>query len=123
VCVASFSERRLAAARRELGPRLCTSLGTRGVLLLRIAATSRPTAALAPRGVPCAQVPDRVGPLRVVTRGLVELAHARGQQVHVWTVDDEPDMNRLLNLGVDGIMTDRLVALRDVLQQRGHWPT
>ena len=123
VCVASFSERRLAAARRELGPRLCTSLGTRGVLLLRIAATSRPAAVLAPRGVPCAQVPDRVGPLRVVTPGLVERAHARGQRVHVWTVDDEQDMNRLLDLGVDGIMTDQLVALRDVLQQRGHWPT
>ena len=105
-----------------MGPRLCTSLGTRSVLLLRIGATSRPAAVLAPRRVPCAQVPDRVGPLRVVTPGLVALAHARGQRVHVWTVDDEQDMNRLLDLGVDGIMTDRLVALRDVLQHRGHWP-
>jgi len=122
VCVASFSERRLAAARRELGPRLCTSLGTRGVVLLRAAATSPRVAVLAPRGVPCAQVPDRVGRLRVVTPRLVELAHARGQRVHVWTVDDEEDMNRLLDLGVDGIMTDRIEALRDVLRERGHWP-
>lgn len=122
VCVASFSERRLAYVRRELGPRLCTSLGPRGVMLLRAAATSRAAAVLAPRGVPCAQVPDRLGRLRVVTPALVELAHARGQRVHVWTVDDAADMHRLLDLGVDGIMTDRIHTLRDVLVARGHWP-
>lgn len=122
VCVASFSERRLTAVRRELGPRLCTSLGPRGVLLLRAAATSRAAAVLAPRGIPCAQVPERVGCLRVVTPGLVELAHARGQRIHVWAVDDAQDMHRLLDLGVDGIMTDRIEALRDVLHERGHWP-
>jgi glycerophosphoryl diester phosphodiesterase len=121
VCVASFSERRLAAVRRELGPRLCTSLGPRGVVLLRAAAASRAAAALAPRGVPCAQVPDRVGPLRVVTPALLRLAHARGQRVHVWTVDAAPEMHRLLDLGVDVIMTDRVDTLRDVLVSRGAW--
>ena len=122
VCVASFSERRLAAVRRELGPRLCTSLAPRGVLRLRAAASSGAVAWLAPRGVPCVQVSERVGPLRVVTPRLVELAHARGQRVHVWTVDDAADMRRLLDLGVDGIMTDRIHTLRDVLHERGHWP-
>jgi glycerophosphoryl diester phosphodiesterase len=123
VCVASFSERRLAAVRKALGPRLCHALGPRGVVLLRAAATHRAAGALARPGVPCAQVPDRVGPLRVVTPGLVRLAHARGQRVHVWTVDDAGDMRRLLDLGVDGIMTDRIDTLRDVFRERGHWPT
>ncbi|MGH8894847.1 MAG: glycerophosphodiester phosphodiesterase family protein, partial [Actinomycetes bacterium] len=85
-------------------------------------ATHRGLAALAPRGVPCAQVPDRVGRLRVVTAGLVRLAHERGQRVHAWTVDDAADMHRLLDLGVDGIMTDRIETLRDVLLARGSWP-
>ena len=121
VCVASFSERRLAAVRRELGPGLCTSLGPRAVGLLRAAATHRWASALARPGAPCAQVPDRVGPLRVVTPALVRLAHSRGQRVHVWTVDEAAEMHRLLDLGVDGIMTDRLETLRAVFRARGLW--
>jgi glycerophosphoryl diester phosphodiesterase len=123
VCVASFSTSRLAAARAAIGPRLCTSLATRGVARLRASAVHPVTHRLAPRGVPCAQVPDRVGPLRVVTPGLVAAAHARSQQVHVWTVDVAAEMHRLLDLGVDGLMTDQLITLRDVFRSRGHWPS
>jgi glycerophosphoryl diester phosphodiesterase len=121
VCVASFSARRLAAVRRRVGPRLCTALAPPGVGLLRLAATHQLASALAPRGVPCAQVPDRLGPLRVVTPGLVAVAHRRGLRVHVWTVDDAAEMDRLLELGVDGLMTDQIVTLRDVLTTRGQW--
>jgi glycerophosphoryl diester phosphodiesterase len=121
VCVASFSERRVAAVRRRLGPALCTALSTRGVARLRAAAASPVAAGLAATGIPCAQVPDRVGPLRVVTPDLVRIAHRNGQRVHVWTVDQAADMHRLLDLGVDGIMTDRIHTLRDVLITRGDW--
>ena len=84
---------------------------------------SRRAGLLAPRAVPCAQVPDRLGPLRLVTPKLVELAHQHGVRVHVWTIDDADEMRRLLDLGVDGIMTDRIETLRDVMVERGSWAT
>ncbi|MEU4746706.1 glycerophosphodiester phosphodiesterase family protein, partial [Actinosynnema sp. NPDC023658] len=51
----------------------------------------------------------------------VRAAHRRDLEVHVWTIDDEPEMRRLLDLGVDGLVTDRPDRLRDVLVDRRAW--
>jgi glycerophosphoryl diester phosphodiesterase len=121
ICVASFSDRRLTRVRAALGPELCTSLGPLGVIRLRVSAYQRVLGRIAASGVPCAQIPPRAGPIAVVDSRLIDTAHRRGVSVHVWTVDDPREMNRLLDLGVDGIMTDRPEVLRDVLLGRGLW--
>jgi glycerophosphoryl diester phosphodiesterase len=59
--------------------------------------------------------------LTVVNERFVQRAHASGRPVHVWTVDDPAEMRHLLDLGVDGLMTDRTDVLRDVLVSRGQW--
>lgn len=123
VCVGSFSMRRLARIRAALGPGLCTSLGPPEVLAIRFAAWRVPGAAwLAIRGGgACLQVPVRDRGLLIVDRATVTTAHRLGLPVHVWTVDDAAEMDRLLDLGVDGIMSDRPLVLREVLVRRGAW--
>jgi glycerophosphoryl diester phosphodiesterase len=121
ICVGSFSDARLMRVRAALGPRLCTSLGPRGVLRLRAASLLGRGRSGGTSGVPCAQVPPRAAAVPVVDRRFVERAHRLGMQVHVWTIDDPAEMNRLLDLGVDGIMTDELATLREVYASRGLW--
>ena len=60
--------------------------------------------------------------LRIVTPAFLDLAHRTGLSVQVWTVNDPADMKRLLDMGVDGLITDRADLLKDVLQCRGQWP-
>ena len=59
---------------------------------------------------------------KVASKGQVcKFAHRAGKFVHVWTIDDPAEIHRLLDLGVDGIMTDRPAVLRDVMRERGVW--
>ncbi|MEV7221471.1 glycerophosphodiester phosphodiesterase [Streptomyces sp. NPDC056353] len=119
VCVGSFSEARVVRAQRLAGPRLATSYGTRGVLGLRLRSWGLPAAPR--RSAVAAQVPEAQSGVRVVDHRFVRAAHARGLQVHVWTVNDPDRMHRLLDLGVDGIMTDHIDTLRKVMEDRGVW--
>ncbi|MFD9097262.1 glycerophosphodiester phosphodiesterase [Streptomyces collinus] len=119
VCVGSFSEARVLRAQRLAGPRLATSFGTRGVLSLRLRSWGLPAAVR--RSAVAAQVPEAQSGVPVVDHRFVRAAHARGLQVHVWTVNEPERMHRLLDLGVDGIMTDHIDTLRKVMEDRGVW--
>ncbi|MFI1924989.1 glycerophosphodiester phosphodiesterase [Streptomyces sp. NPDC020377] len=119
VCVGSFSEARVVRAQRLAGPRLATSYGTRGVLNLRLRSWGVPASLR--RSAVAAQVPESQSGIQVVDRRFVRAAHARGLQVHVWTINDPDRMHRLLDLGVDGIMTDHIDTLREVMEDRGVW--
>ncbi|MEU3281025.1 glycerophosphodiester phosphodiesterase [Streptomyces antibioticus] len=119
VCVGSFSEARVVRAQRLAGPRLATSYGTRGVLGLRLRSWGVPAALR--RSAVAAQVPETQSGIQVVDARFVRAAHAHGLQVHVWTVNERERMHRLLDLGVDGIMTDHIDTLREVMEDRGVW--
>jgi glycerophosphoryl diester phosphodiesterase len=117
VCVGSFVDRRVDRLRAETGGRVCTWMGRKQIARLRLAALGLPASGFEP----CAQVPVRYGPLPVVDRRFVDAAHRRGVAVQVWAVDDRPEMARLLDLGVDGILSNRPTLLKQVLVERGLW--
>lgn len=138
VCVASFSQARLRQVRSAVGPEVCTSLTRSGAAALKLTSlfrtllptpddpAPRPVAALRTAlggryRAGCVQVPPFYGKVAVITPSLLRAAHAYGLQVHAWTIDDPAEMRTLLDLGVDGIMTDDPAALRDVLVERGEW--
>ncbi|MGI8879604.1 MAG: glycerophosphodiester phosphodiesterase family protein [Jatrophihabitans sp.] len=120
ICIAAFSDRRLGLLRTVLGPGVCSALGPSEALRLRALPFVGGQRPLVTNRV--AQLPFRIGRLPVVDARLLLRAHRRGLAVHAWTVNEAAEMHRLLDLGVDGIMTDRADLLRDVLRERGAWP-
>ncbi|MGH3991154.1 MAG: glycerophosphodiester phosphodiesterase family protein, partial [Pseudonocardiaceae bacterium] len=122
VCLASFSEARLQRMRRAAGPQLLTSMGIASAVALRLCSVLPLQRFRLPIRDGVAQLPVRSRGIRVVDRALLRYAHRRGLEVHVWTVDRAEEMAALLDLGVDGVVTDRPDLLRDVLRARGAWP-
>lgn len=123
VCFGSFKQCRLARLRRLGGREAITSAGPAEVgmnlFLPRLATLTRGPAAFQ---IPLVftRPPIRI---RVLTRSFLAAAHARGSAVHVWTVDTEAEMHEVLDMGVDGIVTDAIDVLRTVLIERGLWGT
>ena len=99
--------------RRVSGGATATSAGERDILLFVLASLGRLTRLL-PVAYDALQVPVRAGLLEVVTPRLLRHARAKNVAVHVWTIDDRHEMRRLLDLGVDGVMTDRPDLLVEV---------
>ena len=131
VLIASFSDRRRRAVLKLLSRRTASSAGivTNALVVLLGPLLAVPGAGSlvrgvlgrALRGVDALQVPVTYKSVPVVTPGFVRRAHRLGLYVHVWTVNEPAEMRRLLDLGVDGIVTDRADLLKDVLQSRGEW--
>ena len=117
VCLASFELRRLRRLRSLLGPGLLTNLAPTEVVSLRTVGR------LAGSAQRVAQVPPKVGPITVVNKRFVSSAHVSEIPVHVWTINERSEIERLLDLGVNGIMTDETEMLRDVFAERGIWPS
>jgi glycerophosphoryl diester phosphodiesterase len=124
VCVTSFSGSRLRAARGLLERPVCMTTSPAAIAALRCTIgtprrgpqTRLLASSLSRSDARCAQVPGRVA-----TGSFLRRAHALGLDVHVWTINDRAEMTRFLDLGADGIMTDDIETLRDVLIERGQW--
>jgi glycerophosphoryl diester phosphodiesterase len=123
VLIASFSDRRRRAVVKQLSRPVAASAGMVSNALFTMLGPVLPGAVMRRllRGVHALQVPVSDGGVRVVTPAFVRRAHRHGLQVHVWTINDPAEMDRLLDLGVDGIVTDRADLLKQVLQDRGQW--
>jgi len=131
VCVGSFSGRRIKAFRRATAGRVATSASPAEVAALRFRLPSLPRLG-SQRGPAVVQVPWRHKRRRITiaTPQLVRRAHRAGLQVHVWTgaessqwvaIDDPESLDALLDIGVDGLITDRTDVLKEVLIRRGQW--
>ncbi len=124
VCVTSFSGSRLRTARGLLERPVCMTTSLAAIAAVRCAISAAPhgpeTRLLAGRfsrsQMRCTQVPGRVA-----TGSFMRRAHALGLDVHVWTINDRAAMTHFLDLGADGIMTDDIETLRDLLIERGQW--
>lgn len=114
----SFRSARTSGLRAQLGERLCWSPAHFSVLGLWLRGWGLP---LPRAGFPVVQVPERYKGVRVVTPRFLRAAHRAGVSVQVWTVNEADAMVRLLDMGVDGLMTDRPALLRQVLEARGEW--
>ncbi len=124
--VASFSEKRLNRVRELAGEELTTSLGVAAVVRLMFASETVSSAETwrvggPDRSVRAVQVPEKSRGIRVVNPRFIATAHTAGLAVHVWTVNEAAAMVRLLDWGVDGLVTDRPTMLREILRVRGQW--
>jgi glycerophosphoryl diester phosphodiesterase len=118
VCVSSVSGKRLLRAQRLLDRPICLAVTPAAIGAIRYA--GRPGLALAARlarsGAQCAQVPRQIA-----TPAFIRKSHELGLDVHVWTLNTRAEIESALSLGVDGVMTDNLVLLREILTERGQW--
>ncbi len=118
ICVGAFDPKITASIRGLLGSGLCWSPAHMGVARVWGAGWGLPVGRVPFEVV---QVPLAFRGIPIVTARFIRAAHKRGVKVQVWTVDARDEMERLLDLGVDGIMSDSPSLLRDVLQARGAW--
>lgn len=114
-CLASFSTKRLNRIRKLAGEDVCTSMGQLEVSKLIMQSYGLP---FKKQPGMCAQVPTNQWGIPVVTNKFIKEAHRHKKLVHVWTIDEPKEMNSLIKMGVDGLMTDKPSVLKKVLTEQ-----
>ena len=118
ICVSSFSDRRNQNISRLVGNNLCMGIGPSGIARIRVGKFTKNSSILNGQ---CVQVPVVMKGVPLITETFIQRVHSMGKVIHAWTINEPEEMNRLLDLGVDGIMTDKPQILKDVLVDRNEW--
>lgn len=118
VCIGAFQDHHIRQTCRLMTHPVCRSMGQKGVRRFFLGAQ---IGLWQPFTAACVQLPMRAAGRQLVSAHTLAYAHRRGLKMHVWTVNDESQMNDLLDMGVDGIMTDKISTLKRLLQRRNLW--
>jgi len=113
VCIASFSSKRLQNV-RSLYPDLCISMGPNEVFKTLLASLN-----LFKGEIPgdCLQIPMSYYGIKIVSKRFVDFVHSRGLKIMIWTINDIKTFKYLMNLGVDGIITDKPKLLFQTIEE------
>tara|TARA_B100001113_G_scaffold166564_1_gene136297 strand:- start:2510 stop:3259 length:750 start_codon:yes stop_codon:yes gene_type:complete len=114
VCIASFSSSRLEVV-RNLYPNICISMGPKEILKTLLASFG-----LYRKTIPgdCLQVPIYHYGIKIVTQRFIKYVQKKGLKIIVWTINDTKTMERLISMGVDGIITDKPMELKNLLAKK-----
>ena len=116
-CIGSFFQHRVNLFRNSFLNKITTSMSKQEVVKLFFNQYLH----LFKQDTPCIQVPVSFKGIKIITKKLIDFIHIQNKKIHVWTIDDQTEMQRLIDLGVDGIMTDRPSILKDVLIKNNLW--
>ena len=108
VCLGSFNSKTIKKI-NSLEPKILTSMGISQVIMYKFFQKKNISKLI--------QIPTHWNGIKVITKKFIDRLHNDGLKVHVWTINKETEMQSLIDLGVDGIMTDNASGLIKVMKQ------
>ena len=114
VCIASFSSQRLEVV-RNLYPNICISMGPKEIIKTLLASFGLYNKSIHGQ---CLQVPIYQYGIKIVTQRFINYVQKKGLKIIVWTINDLKTMDKLISMGVDGIITDKPLELKQLLAKK-----
>ena len=118
VCIGSFSQKRINFIRESLGSKVKTSMGPSEILLAKVLSNLTIKKAFEST---YASLPIRRYGIELLNKKNINFLQRNNQKVIAWTINDESEMRLLIERGVDGIMTDKILLLKKILIEQNKW--
>ena len=119
VCIGSFNDKHIDAIIRELGVETCHSMGTSNVFKFYLGAQLGIKQNFTAQ---CIQLPIKQFGISLITQKILRHARKLGIKIHFWTINNSGLIQKLLELDVDGIMTDDCILLKTIMEKKHKWP-